>query len=574
MSTPASVIQGDQSEPVAENLAEVMAVIDTDSNLSARRKRDLRSALKTITHALGRGDLERVPADWRRLSKPLRAVHPVQLGLKQKRWQNVIAELKFALRYVNGRLGNVPKQRAPLGPSWARLRDRIKAPGIYRGICRFMGYCDAEGVSPDAVNDHVSERYFEYLREESLSRSPERMHRRMCAIWNRAVDEVFGWPRQRLTVPNYRQPSWTLPWDHFPESFRADAEAYLAWLAGEDLVRRDPPINIYKRSTLVITERELRRLASAAVRQGVPAETLRNLEDLVKKDTVTAIAKFYWNSPSHGGKSYQKGLLKRLDLVARHWVRVDDDHQTWLQQMIRRWQVPQTGLTEKNRAALRQFRNPVNVDLILRLPERLAGQARTTKRSPARNATLFQKALAIEILVMAPMRIGNLAALRLARHVVMPKGSQGPIHLVVSESEVKNNLPLEFELPSRSSTLLKEYLLDHRPHLVDDEDNAWLFPGVRGEHKWARTLSAQLKDIIDKETGLTLTAHQFRHLAAKLLLDRSPGAYETVRRLLGHKSLRTTTNFYTGMETLAATKQYDQVILQLRGEGNDGEVDD
>lgn len=573
MSTPALVIVGDQSELVASNLAEVMTVIDADPTLSPRRKRDLRSALKTVTNALGRGELERVPADWRRLSKPLSVVHPAQIGLKKKRWQNVIAELKFALRHVNGQLGKVPNQRASLGPSWARLRDRIQAPGIYRGISRFMGYCDAEGISPEAVDDHVSERYLAYLRENSLSRSPEKMHRAMCGIWNRAGDEVFGWPRQRLTVPSYRQPSWTLSWDHFPESFRADAEAYLAWLAGKDLVSREPPANIYKPNTLVITERELRRLASAAVRQGIPAQKLQSLEDLVSQATVTAIAKFYWESPSHGIKSYQKGLLSRLNLVAHHWVQLDDDHQRWLQRLNRQWQGPQTGLTEKNRAALRQFQNPANVGLILRLPERLAAKAGTTKRNPARNATLFQKALAIEILLMAPMRIGNLAALRLAQHVVMPAGPQGPIHLVVPESEVKNNMPLEFDLPSSSSNLLKEYLLDHRPYLVDDEDNPWLFPGVRGEHKWARTLSAQLKDIILKETGLKLTAHQFRHLAAKLLLDRKPGDYETVRRLLGHKSLRTTTNFYTGMETLAATKQYDQVILGLRGEGNDGEDD-
>jgi hypothetical protein len=34
------------------------------------------------------------------------------------------------------------------------------------------------------------------------------------------------------------------------------------------------------------------------------------------------------------------------------------------------------------------------------------------------------------------------------------------------------------------------------------------------------------------------TPHQFRHLAAKIVLDANAGAYELVRQLLGHKNLQ------------------------------------
>ena len=43
-----------------------------------------------------------------------------------------------------------------------------------------------------------------------------------------------------------------------------------------------------------------------------------------------------------------------------------------------------------------------------------------------------------------------------------------------------------------------------------------------------------------------------------------PGAYESVRRLLGHSSIATTTNFYAGSETAAAVRHYDEVVLRLR----------
>jgi integrase len=61
-----------------------------------------------------------------------------------------------------------------------------------------------------------------------------------------------------------------------------------------------------------------------------------------------------------------------------------------------------------------------------------------------------------------------------------------------------------------------------------------------------------------------LTPHQFRHLAAKIILDANPGAYELVRQLLGHKNMKTTTNFYTGIDTRRAGRAHADLIMKLR----------
>ncbi len=55
-----------------------------------------------------------------------------------------------------------------------------------------------------------------------------------------------------------------------------------------------------------------------------------------------------------------------------------------------------------------------------------------------------------------------------------------------------------------------------------------------------------------------------RHLGAKLFLDQEPGLYEVVRRVLGHRSIDTTTASYTGFETKAAALYFDEVIERLR----------
>jgi integrase len=72
-----------------------------------------------------------------------------------------------------------------------------------------------------------------------------------------------------------------------------------------------------------------------------------------------------------------------------------------------------------------------------------------------------------------------------------------------------------------------------------------------------------------------MTTHQFRHLAAKLYLDAHPGDYETVRQLLGHKTIQTTLRFYYELDKIFAAKRYSDLVDKLldEHEGNGGEDD-
>jgi integrase len=67
---------------------------------------------------------------------------------------------------------------------------------------------------------------------------------------------------------------------------------------------------------------------------------------------------------------------------------------------------------------------------------------------------------------------------------------------------------------------------------------------------------------------MRINPHLFRHIAAKLYLDTNPGGYEVVRRVLGQRSINTTTRFYTGLETASAVRHFDRTILGLRREPN------
>lgn len=108
-----------------------------------------------------------------------------------------------------------------------------------------------------------------------------------------------------------------------------------------------------------------------------------------------------------------------------------------------------------------------------------------------------------------------------------------------------------------------------------DNGSGYLFPGTVPDRRKNHThLSRQITKALFADTGLRITPHQFRHVAAMIRLDNNKGSYEVVRRILHHRSIDTTTANYTGLETRSAALLYDAFILVQRhrflGIGDDG----
>ena len=91
-----------------------------------------------------------------------------------------------------------------------------------------------------------------------------------------------------------------------------------------------------------------------------------------------------------------------------------------------------------------------------------------------------------------------------------------------------------------------------------------VFVTFRGKPRSQAAIKVAIEKAVLRSLGVKLTPHQFRHLAAKIALDANPGAYELVRQLLGHKNLKTTTNFYAGIDTRRAGRAHANLIMKLR----------
>jgi integrase len=259
-------------------------------------------------------------------------------------------------------------------------------------------------------------------------------------------------------------------------------------------------------------------------------------------------------------------LATSLKAIARHYVRVDAQHLERMAAVIGRLDPPKRGLTVKNRSRLRALDDPKTALALVQLPAKLMGLADREQQYPLRAARLAQTAVVIEILLMAPIRVGNLSTLDIERHLIRPSRTANTLHIVINSDETKNREPLEYPLPPGSIELIERYLARFRPALAPAGGSA-LFPGGSNGCKHGNSLRQQIGAAVFAHTGMRVHPHLFRHIAAKLFLDDNPGSYEVIRQVLGHRSIETTTAFYTGLETAAAVRHFDQTILKLRKGG-------
>jgi integrase len=274
--------------------------------------------------------------------------------------------------------------------------------------------------------------------------------------------------------------------------------------------------------------------------------------------------------------------------VAKYWVKAPPEQIKKLQDCRDRLDKKPKGMTEKNRKLLAQFDEDAVVETFVGLPDRImedvaraeAAIAKGTKQPRSRytrrslktsrqRARLVHTAVAIEILIMAPLRRGNLGGIEIGIHL-LPHGDG--YRLQFEEREVKNEQRLGPSLPAESAKLIRTYIQKYRPHLSEQPSN-FLFPGTEGPQKSLGALTGLIVRAAKDYAGITLTTHLFRHIAAKLHLKANPGDFGTVKVFLGHKNIQTTINAYCESEQPAAFERYDEHVLKLRGRGRDASSD-
>ncbi len=118
--------------------------------------------------------------------------------------------------------------------------------------------------------------------------------------------------------------------------------------------------------------------------------------------------------------------------------------------------------------------------------------------------------------------------------------------------------------------LIDTYMAKYRNELIRPECRGkgpkFLFPKPDGTQKVPRVFADCICRVMQRELGIPLNIHLFRHIGCFFYLRSHPGQIDVMRRVLGHRDATTTMRFYAFIEQSDAFRLFDEHILNMRNE--------
>lgn len=557
---------------IEPSLADALTLITNDPLLAESKRTQWRCSIRRIAAWIDR-PLENLPARLTALRQPVDRLNAARLGVSQKTLSNHKSSLRAALNHLSG-LGLTLARGVELSPEWKSLMDQIEDNWARTRLHALLRYASARELSPGDMSDEVLESFFEHRERTTFHSVTLSLRRTTARAWNACVENVNGFPHRKLTVPELESRLKGREWDAFPESFRNEVEVYLTSLKTPHRSANGRRWKACKPSTIRTRRAEIAAAARKLVTLGKPIETFQSLRDLLEPQASSRLLDAYWAEGGERPRKYVIDLAWKLYSIARQTGCLTEAELSQLDDMrVALEEYRKSGLTEKNLVVVRAVLAGSFWTKVVRLPDRLMEDALKLKAtSPVKAAVRAQVAVAIRILTFAPVRIGNLVSISLEANLIRPDGPGGPYWLEFAEYDVKNGTHLKFPFSNEVTEFIDIYVREFRPTLLRKTNTPLLFPGRngKGNAKLTTSLSDQIAKVTQRELGVRLTAHQFRHAAAAVILKHDPGNYEQVRRILGHRNIQTSINFYVGLETIESSKQFGEMIEQHLSNGGRG----
>jgi site-specific recombinase XerD len=551
--------------PQAPMLESVITQLSDIEDFSPSRRRDLKSALNSLARMIGRSPAE-IPANINWLHVRVRRINAAQHNITKKRLSNIKSDALKALA-LTGCSRERSDWLAPTSPGWSDLLGRIENKHDLWKLTQLAQFCSALSVEPHALTDEHPRAMLATLIAESFVNRPEHVVANSIKTWNRLRGEISSWPDVVLSPLPRKKERWTFPIETFPDAFQSDVDAWLERLHSPDLFDGSGPTKPLRPTTIAHRRFQIQEVASALAHSGKPMKEITSLAILVELDNLKAALRWMMTRFDNKPTEAIKGVCVCLQAIAAHHVGVKEAHLNDIRGIVKRLGRDADGLREKNRQRLLQLEDSDNLAKLLHLPTVLVAKAERLLVTKPRNAALLiQAALAIEILLNAPMRIGNLASLNFDRHLKPLKvRREFRTHIHIPAREVKNDVALDYELGKDATILLNYYLAKARPVLLK-EPSDFLFPAMNGGPKRTNGLSNLIKGTILEHTGLTINAHLFRSIVGKIHSLVQPGDVTTLSHVLNN-SLRTAMKAYAQFERRSALEHYQNSLAIARKEG-------
>jgi len=546
--------------PVPASLADVSERVRA-SDLSPIRKRDLLSALR-VASSLSQSELGQIPADPQLLRERLSAVDRCAARLSAKSLSNLRSCLTAALDVAGVQVLRTAK--VVLSSEWkALLANRGRR--FRDGLSRFARFCTLNGIMPADVSDQIMIAFGIALRSSSLAPKANELTRDVAILWNRLAEQNPELHLSKVLPPSHRRPPTRIQLAAMPASFRDDLETHLAWAACQDPFAPDARSRPLSPRSICLRREHVLTVITALAKGGISVASITSLDSLVTPAAFKIVLREMLARPYRSDSNASEQLVaKTLVAIAREWVKPDLGQLSELKRLLSRVPAVKPGLRPKNTLLLARFDDPELFGRLVALPEQLIEEAEQEHLSE-RSLAKAQAGIAICIQLYAGLRPANLTALRFGETLMLGGGKNHESLIELPPEVVKNRDPFGTVIPPEATALLLRYhdgIL--RPFI--GRAPTFVFDCGKGRPKLATTLSWLVQRTIKRRLGIHMVLHQFRHLDAKIILEEHPGAHESVREHLGHRNMKTTTNFYAGFDRRRAARLLAQVLRKVAEE--------
>jgi integrase/recombinase XerD len=274
--------------------------------------------------------------------------------------------------------------------------------------------------------------------------------------------------------------------------------------------------------------------------------------------TPMMVAQYVVELRSLGNGSYT--VLSRLQELYDAAVVMDAGRDwSWIHRLASRVRAHHVSVRDKSRKL-------VGTDDLLDLGLGLIAGA-STLPTDRRRATTFRDGLILALLALRPLRLKNLAGLRLDRHLQITGDTW---IVVISAEETKTGTPLEFPWPEPLVPALQSWLGQWRPVLCS-RTGRWscaadsaLWVSSDGSPMTMRAIYDRIVERTGMAFGTAINPHFFRDVAATTIAHADPEHVRISAQLLGHRSFATTEHYYVRANMVAANRRRQAGILLLR----------
>jgi integrase/recombinase XerD len=210
---------------------------------------------------------------------------------------------------------------------------------------------------------------------------------------------------------------------------------------------------------------------------------------------------------------------------------------------------------------------------LVRLGIALMDSAAGRARCPADRAVRYRDGLVIALLAYRPIRLKNLAAIHLDRHLLR-RGQAWWLQFAATETKTRQALEMPF--PADLKPWLEGYLATYRPILaargaargLPASKALWL--AREGSQLSASIIWLVIKQHTQAAFGVPLCPHLFRDCAATAMAVSAPEQVRMIPDLLGHRSAATADRHYNQAGSLEAGRRQVRTIKAHRRQGEVG----